>query len=257
MSTAPPLGICTGVVEPGVAFGGFGPASAFAWRGSCVGMCGGRPMCAEDYPRPECSGCMRARHGVPDVLTSPWRPAVHALGIGFAPTAPRQEPDAPTVDRWAILRPATEVSPHDPSLPSTVRKLVESASGVRVYAAVHSAAGLIVASLSVRAAGVGYVVYERLEGGAWRFARGAVLTPRPRHRLPARPHLMRANVGRFAAALAGVEYDPSPVLDVAELQRPTAARGTCPGCGAEVSLTKSGAVYASHKCQTKGVEGRS
>lgn len=238
MTAAPPLGICTGVVEPGVAFGGFGPASAFAWRGSCVGGCGGRPMCAEDYPRPECSGCMRTRHGVTDVLTSPWRPAVHALGAGFVPTPPRRSPDAaPTVSTTAILRPATEVSHVDPSLPRSVRTLAELRPGTRITLAVHAVAGLIGASLAVRAPGIGYAVYVRLEGGAWAF-KSAVALGRV------------ANVGQFAAALRGEAYvPPAP--------RPPAELGQCPRCEAEVRLTKDGAIYASHRCTMKTIEGRS
>ena len=60
MTAVPPLGICTGVVEPGVAFGGFGPIDAFSWRGACVGMCGWRPGTRPGGPRPECvSGSIR------------------------------------------------------------------------------------------------------------------------------------------------------------------------------------------------------
>lgn len=263
MSIAPPLGICTGVVEPAEVFGGFGPVPGLvgAWRGACIGNCGGRPMCAAELPAPECSGCGRVRHRLPaDTPRVPWRPAVHALGTDWRPAGSLPVPAAELLpDRWAILRPATEISPHDPSLPRTVlRSLIDSAPGLRVFVAVAAdAAGNVLASVSVRAPGVGYVVYERPEGGAWRYARGAVLAPRPRHRLPARLHLMRANVGRFTAALLGEEYDPTPVADVAESVRAAAARGTCPGCGAEVSLTKAGAVYASHKCQTRAIEGRS
>jgi hypothetical protein len=65
---------------------------------------------------------------------------------------------------------------------------------------------------------------------------------------------MRANVGRFTAALAGVEYEPA----TAAVEPPAPSpRGTCPGCGADVALTKAGAVYASHKCRSRAVEGRS
>ena len=260
MTAVPPLGICTGTVEPGIAFGGFGPVDALMWRGACVGMCGWRPGTRPEGPRPECMDCARARHGLGDPYAprGAWRPTVHALGAGFDGGVDRVE--RPVGDSFrrttathTVLRPATELSPHDPSLPRTVRQLVESAPGVRVFAAVALGAdGAILASVSVRAAGVGYVVYERPEGGAWRFARGAVLAPRPRHRLPARPHLMRANVGRFTAAMLGEEYDPTPVEP-----REAAAKGRCPGCGAEVSMTKAGAVYASHKCQTRAIEGRS
>ena len=261
MTTAPPLGICTGTVEPGVAFGGFGPIDAFSWRGSCVGMCGWRPGARPEGPRPECMDCARARHGLGDPYAprGAWAPAVHALGAGFVPVnGPVKQPVVQPVNRPVVLRRSTELSPHDPSLPASVRRLAELRLGTRVTLAVASdATGGIVASLAVRAPGVGYVVYERPEGGAWRFARGAVLAPRPRHRLPARPHLMRANVGRFTAALLGEEYESTPVLDVAEPVRAAAAKGRCPGCGAEVSMTKAGAVYASHKCTTKAIEGRS
>lgn len=66
MMYAPPLAEVTGAVEPGEAFGGFGPVDAFLWRGACVGGCGARPGCREESPRPECSGCGRRRHGVVD-----------------------------------------------------------------------------------------------------------------------------------------------------------------------------------------------
>jgi hypothetical protein len=66
MMYAPPLAEVTGAVEPGEAFGGFGPtsASAVTWVGACVGNCGRRPGCRPDSPRPECSGCARTRHGI-------------------------------------------------------------------------------------------------------------------------------------------------------------------------------------------------
>ena len=265
MTAAPPLGICTGTVEPGIAFGGFGPVDALMWRGACVGMCGWRPGTRPEGPRPECMDCARARHGLGDayVKRGPWRPTVHALGAGFDGGVDRVE--RPVGDSFrrttathTVLRPAVEVSPTDPSLPAGVRRLAELRPGTRVTLAVAAdAAGGIVATLAVRAPGIGYAVYRRAEGGAWGFSGGAVLAPRPPHRLPARPHLMRANVGQFTAALLGQEYDPNPVLDVAEVQRAPTPKGRCPGCGAEVSLTKAGAVYASHKCQTRAIEGRS
>jgi hypothetical protein len=234
--TAPPLGICTGVVEPGVAFGGFGPASAFAWRGSCVGMCGGRPMCAEELPAPECSGCARQRHGVQDGPHGVIGPVIaRILSVNLPVVQPVSEPVA---QRWTVLRPATEVSPHDPSLPRSVRALAElGPAGTRVTLAVAGdAVGGVLASLAVRAPGVGYAVYTRGEGGAWGFARGAAA---------GRP----CNAGQFAAALRGEVYVPPPPR--------AAAKAPCPGCGAEVSMTKAGAVYASHKCQTRAIEGRS
>lgn len=264
MTVAPPLGICTGTVEPGVAFGGFGPVSPFMWRGACIGGCGWRPGCAEEYPAPECLDCARARHGLGDAYLKRgrWAPSVAPERWSWRPwNRPVTEPvNLPVKPPVTVLRPATELSPHDPSLPRGVRQLVELADADRArvtLAIACDADGRIVASLAVRVRGVGHVVYERTEGGAWRFAGGSVLAPRPRHRLPARMHRMRANVGRFTAALLGREYDPTPVLDVAEPVRAAASKGRCPGCGAEVSLTKAGAVYASHKCQTRAIEGRS
>ena len=252
--TAPPLGVVTGTVPPGEVYGGFGPAGAFQWRGACVGGCGGRPGCRADEPAPECSGCARKRHGITDGARTPWRPTVSLATPAAGATPARQQ--TPVPERWAVLRRATEVNPDDPALPRTVLRTLAAAARVplRVFVAVAAdAAGTVVASVSVRAPGVGYVVYERAEGGTWRFARGAVLAPRPRHRLPARLHLMRANVSRFTAALQGVEHEPPAAV---EPPAPS-PRGTCPGCGADVALTKAGAVYASHKCRSRAVEGRS
>lgn len=252
---APPLAHVTGAVLPGEV-GGFGPASAFQWRGACVGGCGGRPGCRAEEPQPECSGCARKRHGIVEGVRTPWRPTV---GLAAPASARLPVPAiAPLAERWAVLRPATEVRADDPSLPRTVLRALAGAARapLRVFVAVAAdAAGNVVASVTVRARGVGYVAYERREGGAWRFTGGAVLAPRPQHRLPARLHLMKANVGRFTAALAGVEYDPAPALDTAPPE--PKPRGVCPGCGAEVALTKAGAVYASHKCRSNAVEGRS
>ena len=253
MSTAPPLGICTGTVEPGVAFGGFGPSADIAsqWRGSCIGGCGARPYSREESPTPTCLDCMRARHwpqghssGVP---IGKWHPTVAPERWSWRPwnrlvVEPVAQPVKRPVKRpVTVLRPAVEVSPHDPSLPRSVRQLVELRPDTRVTLAVAAdTAGGVVASLAVRAPGVGYAVYRRAEGGAWGFSGGALVAP----------HLRACNAGQFAAALRGVEYvPPAP--------RELATKGTCSGCGAEVSLTKGGAVYASHKCQTRAIEGRS
>lgn len=255
----PPLGVVAGAILPPEVFGGFGPVDAFTWRGACVGGCGARPGCRAEEPAPECSGCGRARRGLTDVAPRvPWRPAVHALGADWQPTAPLVS-DSPSSSPStpSILRPATDVRPDDPALPAGVRRLVAIApAGTRVTLAVAvDADGAPVASLAVRVPGVGYAVYTRGESGAWRFSTAAVLAPRPRHRLPARLHLQRANVGRFTAALLGQEYDAMPALDVAPpAPVPT---GVCPGCGAEVRLTQAGAIYANHRCKSKTIEGRS
>ena len=246
MTAVPPLGICTGTVEPGIAFGGFGPVDAFMWRGACVGGCGWRPGTRPDGPRPECMDCARARHGLGDpyVQRGAWAPAVHALGVGFVPNVARVLAlPVGNVDRWTVPRPAVEVSPTDTSLPQGVRALVTLAPADRTRVTLVVAVdgdGAVLASLAVRVPGVGYAVYTRGEEGAWAFRNGVVLDD----------GVMRpANVGRFAAALRGEEYvPPAP--------REAAAKGTCPTCGAEVNLTKGGAVYASHKCQTRAIEGR-
>jgi hypothetical protein len=243
------LGHVTGAVEPGEVFGGFGPVpGAITWRGSCVGRCGARPGCRADEPAPECSGCGRIRHGI-----------THdggAIGrIGPVParilpgelSPPVHPPPPPPASGPQILRRAVEVGHDDASLPSAVKGLLKLAGpAARVTAAVAARpVGGIVASLAVRVPGVGFAVYARGEGGGWETA-GAVL---------AVPHLRRVGVTEFAAALAGTEYVPSA-------PRPPAKKTKCPTCGAEVSLTKDGKIYKSHKCRMSGtfrqmVEGRS
>lgn len=241
------LGHVTGTVEPGEVFGSFGPVDAFAWRGSCVGGCGARPGVREEGPAPECSGCARARHGIthaggaigritpvparilPGELDAPYRV--------LEPTPPSYP--AALTSPITVLRAATEVSTTDASLPRAVRALCELAPGARAFAAVISRDGVVSASLAVRVPGVGHAIYERPEGGSWGWSRGVL----------DRPHVRRCNAGQFKAALAGAEYVP-PV--------PRAVRkGPCPKCGAEVSITAAGAVYASHKCTSKTIEGRS
>lgn len=242
----PPLAEVTGTVEPGEVFGGFGPVDAFLWRGACVGGCGARPGCREESARPECSGCGRARHGI-----------THDGGaIGRILPVPARilpgELDARNVARVLplpagsigpqVLRPAAVMDPADASLPSAVKGLLKLAGpAASVTAAVAARAdGVVVASLAVRVPGVGLAVYTRGEDGAWDTA-GAVL---------AAPQLRRVGVTEFAAVLAGVEYvPPAP--------RPAAAKVACPECGAEVSVTKDGKIYKSHKCKTGGTEGRS
>jgi hypothetical protein len=241
---APPLAEVTGSVEPGEAFGGFGPVpGAIIWRGACVGGCGARPGCRADEPSPECSGCGRARHGITGdggavgrIMPVPARILPGELG---RPLTRQQSDAAPTPH---ILRPATVIDPTDASLPTAVRGLLRLAGpAARVTAAVAVRPdGGIVASLAVRVPGVGFAAYTRGEDGAWGTA-GAVL---------ADPHVRKVGVSEFAARLSGVEYvPPAP--------RPAAAKAECPGCGAEVSVTGAGVIYKSHKCKTSGTEGRS
>lgn len=196
----------------------------------------------------DCAG-KAERAGIPTTRYLYGQPTTNQLPVAASVAAAT----GPTV-----LRPATDVRPDDPALPAGVRRLVAVApAGTRVTLAVAADAdGVPVASLAVRMPGVGFAVYERRgEGGAWRFANAVAVAPRPRHRLPARAHLMRANVGRFTAALLGEEYDPTPTLDVAPpAPVPT---GVCPGCDAEVRLTQAGAIYANHRCKSKTIEGRS
>jgi hypothetical protein len=161
-----------------------------------------------------------------------------------APTLPRQQPDAAPTPR--VLRSGVELAHDDPSLPTSVRALLPSCPpGARLTAAVaHDDAGVL-ASLALRVPGVGWGVWRRREGGSWGFADGALLLP----------HLRRANAGQLTAALRGEAYlPPAP--------RPPALKTACPGCGAEVSTTKDGKIYKSHRCMTGGtfrqrVEGRS
>jgi hypothetical protein len=244
---APPLAEVTGSVEPGEAFGGFGPVpGAIIWRGACVGGCGARPGCRADEPSPECSGCGRARHGITGdggavgrITPVPARILPGELG---RPTAnPRSVTPELAVGRQ-VLRPATVIDPTDASLPTAVRGLLRLAGpAARVTAAVAARPdGGIVASLAVRVPGVGFAAYTRGEDGAWGTA-GAVL---------ADPHVRKVGVTQFAARLSGVEYvPPAP--------RPAAAKAECPGCGAEVNVTSDGKIYKSHRCKVSGTEGRS
>jgi hypothetical protein len=174
----PPLAEVTGSVEPGEAFGGFGPVpGAIIWRGACVGGCGARPGCRADEPSPECSGCGRARHGITGdggavgrITPVPARILPGELGRPLA----RQQPDAAPTPH--ILRPATVIDPADASLPSAVRGLLRLAGpAARVTAAIAARPdGGIVASLAVRVPSVGFAVWTRGEDGAWGTA-GAVL----------------------------------------------------------------------------------
>ena len=247
MTRPPPLAHVTGTVEPGECFGGFGPVDAFLWRGACVGRCGARPGVRADGPAPECSGCARARHGITHaggaigrITPVPARILPGELDEPRREPMPPTRPDVPKIYDITVLRPAVEVSTGDPSLPRAVRALCGAASTARVFAAVISRQGVVSASLAVRVPGVGHGIYERPEGGSWEWSRGVL----------DRPHLRRCNAGQFAAAVAGAEYvPPAP--------REPAPKGSCPACGAEVSLTKAGAVFKSHKCGTKTVEGRS
>lgn len=251
MVIAPPLAHVTGAVELAEVFGAFGPASALTWVGACVGMCGSRPGCREECPAPECSGCGRARHGITHdggaigrITPVPARVRAGELGSVQQQVEPRMQQQSAV----AVLRPAVDISPTDPSLPAAVAGLLQLAAvhghHARVTASVAARGAGVVAALAVRVPGVGCTVYERT-GDSWTFANATLAVP----------HLRRANVGQFRAALSGAEYVP-PAL------RAAAPKGPCPGCGAEVSLTKDGAVFKSHKCRMSGtfrqmVEGRS
>lgn len=247
MIPAPPLTHVTGAVELAEVYGAFGPASALTWVGACVGMCGARPGCREECPAPECSGCGRARHGITHdggaigrITPVPARVLPGELDDGQPVDLSAAEPVKQPV---TVLRPAVDISPQDASLPAAVAGLLQLAAAhghrARVTASVGMRGGAVVAALAVRVSSVGCAVYERT-GDGWRAASAMLIAP----------HLRRANVTAFAAALSGVEYvPPAP--------RPPAERGPCPGCGAEVSLTKAGAVRKNHKCGKRAVEGRS
>lgn len=248
MNLAPPLGHVTGAVELAEVFGRFGPASALTWLGACIGMCGARPGCREDSPAPECSGCGRARHGITHdggaigrITPVPARVRPGELGAAGQPV--RQPVVEPVKQPATVLRPAVDISPQDASLPGPVVGLLQLAAAhghrARVTGSAGARNGTVVVSLAVRVAGVGYAVYERT-GEGWTFGNAVLLAP----------HWRRANVGQFQAALRGEAYvPPTP--------REPAPKGPCPSCGAEVSLTKAGAVYASHKCGKRATEGRS
>jgi hypothetical protein len=245
MGIAPPLGHVTGAVEPAEVFGRFGPSADIAslWQGACIGGCGLRPFAHEDSPTPTCLECMRLRHGVTrsgeDIGS--WHPTIARVLPGEL-SPPISPPISPPKPPPQVLRQAVEVSHDDASLPPTVRGLLKLAGpAARVTAAVAVRPdGGIVASLAVRVPGTGFAVYTRGEDSAWA-AGGAML---------ADPQLRRVGVTEFAARLAGVEYVPPAPPE-------PAWRGCCVQCRAEVSITKDGKIYASHKCKINGVEGRS
>jgi len=246
--SAPPLAHVTGAVEPAEVYGSFGPsaASAVTWIGSCVGGCGARPGCRPESPTPRCSGCARDFHGVSTGggaigVPGPVPARVLPGELGPSMTPPTDPSISPSKPAPQVLRRAVEVSHDDASLPSAVKGLLKLAGPAATVTAAVAAMpdGRIVASLAVRVPGTGFAVYHRGEDGAWGTA-GAVL---------GRPHLRSVGVTEFAAALAGVDYvPPAP--------RPPAPKTTCPGCGAEVSTTKDGKIFKSHKCKTTKVEGR-
>lgn len=247
MNCAPPLGHVTGAVEPAEVYGGFGPVpGAITWRGACVGGCGARPGCREEEPSPECSGCGRRRHGITHtggpigrIGPVPARILPGELTQLDAAVQPLSRGHVPPI---TVLRRAVEVSHDDASLPAAVKGLLKLAGPrARVTAAVAARRiGGVVASLAVRVPGVGFAVYVRHEGGGWASENAMLIAP----------HLRAVGVKEFAAVLAGVEYvPPAP--------RPPAAKVPCPGCGTEVSTTKDGKIYASHKCKINKVEGRS
>ena len=198
----------------------------------------------------ERAGIPTTRYLYGQPVKQPGRPvSAPALPSSYLYGQPVKQPVAePVKQPVAVLRPAVDISPTDPSLPAAVAGLLQLAAAhghhARVTASVAARGAGVVAALAVRVPGVGCTVYERT-GDSWTFANAVLLAP----------WLRRANVGQFRAALSGAEYvPPAP--------RAAAPKGPCPGCGAEVSLTKDGAVFKNHKCRMSGtfrqmVEGRS
>lgn len=244
----PPLAVVTGAQDIAPVHGGFGPSpDPFLWQGACY-TCGKPVACVAELAAPECVDCMRTRHGIVDrPIVDRNRvvpPVIAAILPGERARALLPPSNLSRASAVTILRPAAELSLTDPALPGGVRALLSAAASAghpcRVTGAVAADERGVVATVAVRVPGLGYAVYRRRDGGAWAFSAGAV----------ADPHLRPVNVGQFVAALMGVEYvPPAP--------RELAAKGACPTCGAEVSLTKTGAVYASHRCKINNTEGRS
>lgn len=244
----PPLAVVTGAQDIAPVHGGFGPSpDPFLWQGACY-TCGKPVACVAGYSAPECVDCMRTRHGIVDrPIVDRSRvvpPVVAAILPGERPRRAGQQALQVKQPQVTVLRPATELSPIDSALPGGVRALLSAAASIghpcRVTAAVAADERGVLATVAVRVPGLGYAVYRRRDGGAWGFSAGAVADPK----------LRPVNVGQFVAALMGVEYvPPAP--------RELAAKGACPTCGGEVSLTKTGAVYASHRCKINNTEGRS
>jgi len=181
------------------------------------------------------SGCARVaeRAGLPVQRFIYGEPQVSA--------SPSSNPSTVTV-----LRPATTLQLDDPALPSAARRLAVAAQdhgwAATLTAAVAADDRGVVASVAVRVSGLGYAVYRRRPDAAdgWGFESGVV----------ADPYVRKVNVGQFTAALMRVPYVPP-----APVERAPAVKAPCPGCGAEVSLTALGKIYASHRCKT--TEGRS
>lgn len=243
---APPLAPVAGQRDLAVAAGLGGGAGALLWRAACYG-CGAVVACTPLHPQPECTGCGRARHGVIDRPPPPRGtriPPTHSA-LGPSPTPSTTPPTSPskTPSPVTVLRPSAPIAPDDPAMPGGVRRLAGLAAAegwpVSVTAALASDAAGAVASVALRVRGLGYAVYRR-RAGAWEFFRAAVADP------VVRP----VNVGQFEAALLRLPYTPPQ-------PRPPASKVLCPTCGAEVSLTAAGKIYASHKCQSKTTEGRS
>jgi hypothetical protein len=248
MIIVPPLAPVLGLPYLADAHGGFGPSSApgeFLWRGACIG-CGAEVGCTAGYPQPECSGCGRARHGISD-RPYPHRPGPSLPAVSPAPRPAAVEPlpgkspnlsKTPRNGQPVILRPAARLSPADPALPGGVVRLlatcIEHGRRATLTAAVAADDLGVVASVAVRVAGVGYAVYRRREGDGWKFGNAVV----------ADPYLRPAGATHFETVLRGEAWSPPP-----KVERAPAPKGTCPSCGAEVSLTKDGRIYASHKCK--------
>lgn len=151
-----------------------------------------------------------------------------------------------------VLTPARPYDPATPGTPAAVRQLVAlGGPGARVtFALAEDAAGLI-ASLAVRfgpsCPAVGYAVYTRTQRpgrgvGGWESG-GCVLWREGSPKV--------VGVNELKATLRGEVYTPPP-------PREPSPKVPCQGCGAWVSVTRDGKIFASHKCRTTaGVEGRS
>lgn len=156
--------------------------------------------------------------------------------------------DTPPAPAAASVRVLTSARPYNietPGTPAGVRSLAELAEAhgyaARVtFALAEDGAGVLIASLAVRIAGVGFAVYtRRVREASSGWEAGAVVL---RGRV--------VGVNELRAHLAGVPYVPPP-------PKPPAFKVPCQGCGTWVSITGAGKIYSSHKCKVSGTEGRS
>lgn len=173
----------------------------------------------------------------------------------YAPGSLVERDTSPPVPPASAVRVLTSARPYNPATPGTpagVKSLVALAPAARVTFALaeDTAADRLIASLAVRfGPGCpvrGYAVYTRTQSpgkgvGGWEGGGCVLWTPAPRV----------VGVNELKAALQDIPYVPPP-------PREPPWRACCVACRAEVSVTRDGRIFASHKCKTTtGTEGRS